>query len=203
MNEKRSLALAAGAALGITVLFFFLLVRPKLAEIADTQTQLATAQAEESRLRAEIKRLEAIRLDAPATIAKLTRISQYLPSTPDLPAFIRSVQAASTAAGVDLFSIAPSQPGALTGSTGIETITVTLVANGSFARMQDLMSRLESLPRIVQTTAFSFSPQVDELSGEASLSSTISLTMYVVQANATLKSVPAATPSATPTPGAS
>lgn len=198
MNERRNLMIAAGAAFAITLLAFMFLIRPKFAQIAEARAQIAEAQAEESRLRGEITRLEAIRRDAPATIARLARISQYLPSEPRLPEFIRAVQSASTLAGVDLRSIAPSQPNPLVGATGIDTITVSLVMEGSYPRMQDFMARLENLQRVVQTTAFSFAPEIDPLSGRVQLNATLTMTMYVVQPNATIKPAGGAT---TPPPG--
>jgi type IV pilus assembly protein PilO len=203
MNERRNLLLAGGAAFLVTVLFFVLLIRPKLAQIAEVRSEIVAAETEEARLRGEIARLEAIKKDAPATMARLARIKDYLPSTPELPSFIRAAQEAATAAGVDLISIAPSQPTALTGGTGIEQITVTLVLDGTYVRIQDFMSRLEQLSRIVQVTAFALSPQVDELSGRVSLNTTITMTMYVVQPDATLRSPSAgSTPAPSPTPTA-
>lgn len=201
MSERRALAIAAVAAVAVTLLYTVLLLRPKLAQISQTREQVTQAESEETRLRGELERLRALRKDAPATIARLARISRYLPSAPELPAFIRAVQAAATQAGVDLRSIAPAQPGALTGSTGVETINVTLVVEGGYFRMQDFLARMERLERIVQITAVTFSPKVDKLSPRLGLAATFSLTMYVVQPDATLRTAAAASPS--PSPGAS
>lgn len=205
MNERRPLVIAAAAALVVTLLYTVVILRPKLAEISATKAKVVEAQAEETRLRVEITRLEELQRNQPATIARLAKISQYLPSTPQLPAFIRLAQQAATLAGVDLESIAPSQPAALSGATGVETIAITLLINGAFARVQDFLARMENLPRIVEIRALSLSPQIDELSSTTTLSSTLSMTMYVVQPGARLtgasSSDGAATPS--PTPGAS
>lgn len=203
MNERRTLMIAAAAALVVTLMFFVLLIRPKLSQIAEVRGEIVAAETEEARLRGEIARLESIRSDAPATMARLAKIQQYLPSEPELPSFIRAAQQAATSAGVNLVSIAPSQPAPLTGGTGIDQITVTLVLDGSYVRIQDFMTRLESLSRIVQVTAFALSPQIDELSGRVDLGTTITMTMYVVKPDATLRSVtsaPAPSPTASATP---
>lgn len=201
MNDRRSLIIAAGATLLVTLLYTVVILRPKLAEISATKTLVTEAQAEETRLRGEIDRLESIRREAPATVARLARISKYLPSLPQLPEFIRVTQQAATLAGIDLKSIAPSQPGALTGTTGVEIITVTLVIEGAFARIQDFLARLENLPRIVEIRALSLSPQTDELSGTTTLATTLSMVMYVVKPEARLTTT--TTPDgSTPSPGA-
>lgn len=206
MSDRRSLLIGAAAALVVTMLYTIIVLRPKIAEISATREQVAQAQDEESRLRAEITRLESIRKNDPATMARLARISEALPSTPQLPAFIRVTQEAATLAGVDLKSIAPSQPSALTGATGVETITVTLMIEGAFARIQDFLARMEGLPRIVEIRALSLSPEVDALSTATVLASTLSLTMYVVEPDARLTagaSSGGTSPSPSPSPEAS
>lgn len=199
MSDRRSLVIAAAAALIVTLLYTVVVLRPKLAEISATREKVTQAQDEESRLRAEITRLELIRKNDPATMARLARISEALPSTPQLPGFIRVTQEAATLSGVDLKSIAPSQPSALAGATGVQTISVTLMIEGAFARVQDFLARMEDLPRIVEIRALSLSPQLDELSTTTVLTSTLSMTMYVVEPDARL-TVGAASESSSPSP---
>src|SRR5258707_11498485 len=117
MNTRRQIAIAAAVAVGLTALFFFFLLSPKLKEVSKTRDDVQTAQAEQATLQTELDHLKDVKKNAPGTMAKLAALSQYLPATPDLPGFIRQIQDAATRAGVDLQSIAPSPPATLTGAT--------------------------------------------------------------------------------------
>jgi Tfp pilus assembly protein PilO len=203
MTSRRQIAIAAAMAVGVTAVFFFLLLSPKLKDISKTRDDVQTARAEQETLQAQYDHLKDVKRNAPQTTAKLAALAQYLPSTPDLPGFIRLVQDAATRAGVDLQSIAPSPPAVLTGATGVQAINVTLTATAGFFRLQDFLARLENLQRTVEVRAFALSPTQSQLSSELILNTTISLTMFVAQPNASARgavSVPAA--SASPSPSA-
>ena len=199
MNTRRQLIIAAGAAVAVTVLFFVFLLQPKLGEIEDAQRETQGAIDRESTYRAELARLQALSKQEPQTRAKLATLMAYLPSAPDLPSFIRQAQAAATGAGVDLNSIAPTQPADLEGAKGIQTISATLTVHGGFHRMEDLLARLEGLQRVVEVRAIALSPVVDPLSGETVLDGTITLTMYVVADDAVFSKPTTAKPAPSPT----
>jgi Tfp pilus assembly protein PilO len=201
MNSRRQLVLAAAGAAGITVLFFFILLSPKLHSIGEVSDELDSARQQEQSLRAQLVHLQQVKRNATQTMAKLAAVSQFLPSSPDLPGFIRLVQDAATRAGIDLQSIAPSQPTALPLSAGISTITVTLHAQGGFHRVEDFMARLESLDRAVEVYALALTPTQSELSSQIVLQTTITMQMFVVEQNARLGAT-APAPATSPTAGA-
>jgi Tfp pilus assembly protein PilO len=205
MNTRRQIAIAAAVAVGLTALFFFFLLSPKLKDISKTRDDVQTAQAEQATLQTELDHLKDVKKNAPETMAKLAALSQYLPATPDLPGFIQQIQDAATRAGVDLQSIAPSPPAALTGATGVQAISVTLTANAGFFRIEDFLARLENLQRAVEVRSLALSPTPSQLSSELVLNSTISLTMFVAQPNASARgavTVPAPAATASPSPSA-
>src|SRR5258706_3716687 len=144
MNTRRQIAIAAAAAVGLTVLFFLFLLSPKMKDISKTKDDIETAKAQQATLQTELAHLKDVKKNAPGTMAKLAALSQYLPATPDLPGFIRQIQDAATRAGVDLQSIAPSPPATLTGATGVQAINVTLTATAGFFRIEDFLARLEN-----------------------------------------------------------
>lgn len=204
MTTRRQLAIAAAGAVGITVLFFLFLLNPKLHEISKTRSDIVTAQDEQQTLQVQIQHLQEVRKNAPQTTAQLAAAAQYLPSTPDLPGFIRLVQDAATQSGVDLQSIAPSPPAAVTNATGIQTISVTLTGQAGFFRLVDFLTRLENLQRAVEVRAISLSPIATSLSSELVLNTTITLQMYVVSSTAHAGGVSAApTPTPSGSPGTS
>lgn len=206
MNERQQAIVAGVVSVLVTLLFFVFLLKPKMSEVADARERFEQSQKEEGGLRNELARLDDVRARAPETTARLARVQQYLPSSPQLPGFIRLLQDAATGAGVDLRSIAPSPPGTLEGGDGIQTIAVTLTLSGGFFRIHGFLARLEQLDRIVEVTSISLAPATDDVTGAASLLSTFSLRMYVVQPDAqlgvTVGRRSGASPSPSPTGGA-
>jgi Tfp pilus assembly protein PilO len=193
--------IAGVVAVAVTAAFFLMLLKPKLNEISKTRSDVQTAKDEQLTLTTELAHLQDVKKNAPATMAKLAALSQYVPATPDLPGFIQQVQDAATQSGVDLQSIAPSPPADLTNASGVQSISVTLTCQAGFFRIEDFLARLENLQRAVEVRSISLSPLQSPVSGELTLSSTISMTMYVAAANATAR--PAGAPAAAPTPVAS
>jgi Tfp pilus assembly protein PilO len=202
MNTRRQLIIATAVALIVTLLFFLILLKPKLGEVSDTKDDVDTARNQEQILQVELQHLQAVRKNAPVTTAKLAALSQYLPSTPDLPGFIQLVQNAATLSGIDLQTIAPSPPGALASATGVQSIPVTLTAQAGFFRIEDFLARLENLPRVVEVRTITLAPTSTQLSNQLVLSTTISLTMFVAQPNASAHAA-SATPASSPTPSTS
>jgi type IV pilus assembly protein PilO len=206
MNARRQVVIAAAAAIGVTALFFFILLKPKMDQISKTKDDVQAARGQVATLQTEIAHLQDVKRNAPQTMAKLAALSQYLPSTPDLPGFIRLVQDAATSSGLDLQSIAPSPPAALPGSTGVQVISVTLTAQGGYFRIEDFLARLEQLERAVAVRSLALAPSQSAISSLVSLNTTITLNMFVAQPGASARggtTTPAAlspSPSAASTP---
>jgi Tfp pilus assembly protein PilO len=200
----RRFAVAGAAAAVVLVVFFLVVLRPTLARIGQVREQVTAEEGRAASLRLTLRQLRQAEQSAPVIMERLARFERLLPATPDLPSLITQLQAAATTSGVDLVSIAPSPPQALTGATGIQTISVTLQVRGGFFRLESFLTRLEDgreFQRVVEVTSLSIAPEVDPTTGLQTLSSTITLRMYVVQPNATLTGAapaPAASPRPTP-----
>lgn len=201
---RRQILIAIAAAVAVVLLFTLLLIKPKLGQIKEVNDKIETAEGRETDLRLSLRQLEQARRDAPATQAELAKFQLLLPPTPDLPTFIRQLQAAANADGIDLQSIAPSPPTSLGGGpgakgpqevVGVQTINVNLQVLAGFFRLESFLARLEDLQRVVEVRSISISPQVDEVTGETVLQSTITLTMYVAEPGARV-AAPRATPTA-------
>lgn len=177
----RRYALAAVAAVAIIAIFFLFLLSPKLKDISEVRDQIEQEQDEGQTLRNRLRQLQQAQRDEPTTRARLAVFDRLLPATPDLPSLIRQLQTASTASGVDLRSIAPSPPTALTGRAGVQVVSCTVQVIGGFFRLQSFLTRLEELQRVVEVTSIAISPQTDAVSGLFTLGSTITMRMYVVQ----------------------
>ena len=200
MTGRRQLTIAAAVAAGLTIIFFLFVLSPELSNISKVHTEAKAEQDKADTLLAKKMHLEDVRRNATELNARLAAVSGYLPSTPDLPDFIRLVQGAASLANVDLTSIAPSPPTKLGDATGVDEISVTLVVGGPFHPLEDFLSRLEQLRRIVLVQSLSLSPSIDAVTGATTLQSTIALKMYVVRPNARVGIPPATSPSPSPSP---
>lgn len=206
---RRNVIIAVAAAVAVVLLFWFFLIKPKGADIRDVNNKIEEARTTERQLRLSLQRLEEARRSTTATQAKLAKFQLLLPPTPDLPTFIRQVQAAANADGIELRSIAPSPPAPLGGAaaaSGIQEISVNLQVIGGFFRMESFLARLEDLQRVLEVRSISLAPTTDKITGEFTLQSTITLTMYVVAPGARASAVRTqtrSTPRATASPTAS
>jgi Tfp pilus assembly protein PilO len=193
--------LVAGAvALGVILLFFLVLLKPKFAQITEVRTQIEDAQATTDSLRIRLAQLEQAQRNQLDTLARLARFNSALPSTPDLPSLIRQLQTVADVSGMDLQSIAPSPPSKLPDATGVDVVNVNLQVTGGFFRLESFLTRLEDLSRVIEVRSIAVAPQTDPVTGLTTLSSTISFQMYVVQANAKVTAKAAPRAAATPTP---
>jgi Tfp pilus assembly protein PilO len=195
----RRYVLAGVAGLALIIVFFLFVLKPKLADITDVRGQIETEQDRTQSLQIALRQLQQAQQQQPQTLARLAIFNRLLPATPDLPALIRQLQTAASASGMDLVSIAPSQPQNLTGATGIQVVSVNLQLNGGFFRLETFLTRLEDLQRVVEITSIGISPETDETTGQMTLSTTLTFRMYIVQPNGRLTGSTVAT---TPTPAA-
>jgi len=192
----RRFAIAGAAGLAIIVLFFLVLLKPKLNQISEVRDQVQQQQGQAQTLENRLRQLQQAQRDEVTIRNRLSIFDRLLPPTPDLPSLIRQLQTAATASGMNLVSIAPSPPSALTGATGVQAVNVNLQMLGGFFRLQSFLTKLEDLPRVVEVTSMAITPQDDPITGLSTLNSTITFRMYVVQPNARLGgAAPAQTPS--------
>jgi Tfp pilus assembly protein PilO len=111
--RRWSLLTAVVAAL-VLVAGWFLVVHPKRSDAAALREQADQQRSANAALSQRIQMLRAQAKDLPAVKAKLAAISAKIPDNPSLPSLIRTLSAVADDAGVDLVSIAPSQPAAIT-----------------------------------------------------------------------------------------
>jgi Tfp pilus assembly protein PilO len=202
MTPRRQMLIAAVAAIAVTVLFFSFALRPKLSQIQEVRDEIETSQGQERSLQAELDRLKEASQDRTETIRKLNLLDRYLPDDADLPGFILAINEAADAAGMDLQSIAPSNPSTMEGAEGVQVINVTLATIGGFYRLEDFLIRLENLRRLVEVRSLTITPQTLTASEQVTLSASIALEMYVTQpgASVTGTTTGGTTPVPTPTP---
>ncbi|MEI8081935.1 MAG: type 4a pilus biogenesis protein PilO [Actinomycetes bacterium] len=156
-------------------------------QIATAEQQLKTAQTLLAQ-RQEIKNRTAV------TDAQWLKLAALVPQNPDLPSLIIELQDAAFASGVQIVSIAPSDP---TNTGGHWTIPLEIRFVGTWADTVDYMKSINKLNRGLREVSFvtATAPEKtgDPLLPYYSVSTTVKLSAYMIKA---------AESSATPTPAA-
>lgn len=115
MNKLQQwVALTAVAVLAILVGGWFFVVSPRRAHVDDLNTQAAAAQSQLTSLQSQVAMLKAQAKDLPAQRAKIAALSKQIPDDAQLPTLIRQLTATAAKSGVDLVTLAPGPPTALT-----------------------------------------------------------------------------------------
>jgi Tfp pilus assembly protein PilO len=165
---NRRAPIFAGVAMALLVVIAFVVfVMPKSGEISKAEDDLATAQAQEQSLRAQLASLQDAQEQAPKTRRQIQALENEVPQTADLPALIRLLREAADRAAVDLFQFAPSTP-TVDPSGTFSVISTSVNVTGSYFSLDEFLFRLESLPRAAKVTTISLTPGASSTSTSTS-----------------------------------
>ena len=179
MNRRAPIFAAIGMVL-LVLLVVFLAVLPKMQQVSDARDALAAAEAEETRLRGELERLQAVRAQLPEVRRRLARFNQKVPATADLPGLIRLLQNSADASNLVFFSIQPGTPtvvgGPAPGAPAVPTtpgvpaapagdasvIPADIVVHGGFFEIDQFLFRLETLPRAAKVVSITITTGAED-----------------------------------------
>jgi Tfp pilus assembly protein PilO len=163
---------------------WFLLVSPKRSHAAELRTTAASQVTANSQLETQLAVLKAQAKDLPKQQAKLAKVAAKIPDNPALPAMVRALTTAATSAGVELVSMTPGTPAAITaapaaapvaGSTRrtaaastaaagqLAMIPLTLSVVGGYFQVEQFVANLEDLPRSLRITSLTLAPGTNPL----------------------------------------
>jgi Tfp pilus assembly protein PilO len=198
LSGRVAALIAAVVVLAVILLGWFVLLSPQRskvssldAQIADTQTQIASTQAYVSN---------------PATkksIAQLARLKRLLPDDVHMSQVLRQLSAAAAAAGVRLNTITPSAP-AFVGSGQAAPIQLSL--EGHYGGLSNFMHLLRTQARVVgddikgkgrlySVTGIQFGAGSDAASGGSTITATVSLNVFL---NGSVAAAPVTATTTTP-----
>jgi Tfp pilus assembly protein PilO len=193
MRGKRAPIVVGVAAAALAVLLILFLVLPKLGEISDAKSELASAQAEEATLRSQIAALNDAKLKAREARATIAEVKEQIPELADEPGLLNLLNNAAVAAGLQEPSFAPSPP-VLDPVSGLSTITVGVTATGTYFDIADFLFKIETLPRAAKVTQISLTPQGEAGVGTVpELALTCSIDLYTSDTSAGPGSIPGQT----------
>jgi Tfp pilus assembly protein PilO len=179
--------LTAVGVIAVLAAGWFLLVSPQRSHATDLQSEAASQQSANDGLRAQVAQLEAQKKGLPAQQRLLDEIAAKIPASPELPALIRQLSTAAEAAGVDLVTLAPSEPAPVvatapvtttttTGSTSTGTpaaapasplvqIPVTVTVRGTYFNLNTFFRNVEKMNRAVDVPGFKIGPVEGNVGG--------------------------------------
>jgi Tfp pilus assembly protein PilO len=189
MEKMRQWSILTG--LTVVVVFaagWFLAVSPQRHHAAEFRAQTATQLSANAQLLTQVDQLKQQKLGLPAQQRLLDQIAAKIPDNPALPALIRELSTAATAAGVDLISMAPSQPAAVTTAAAtvaapatqagtssttapLEQISVSLNVQGSYYNVESFFAAVEKMKRAMRVTQWSIAPAIASSSAAPSAGS--------------------------------
>jgi Tfp pilus assembly protein PilO len=142
MSQSTQFALAGLAIVALAAAGWFLLVRPKQAEAAQTAVQIASVRKEIADRRAASTARQA---RVAVKTADLFKLAKVMPAEEDMAAMLLELNQVATDAGIVFESITPQAP---VGADGYRAIPITLVFRGNFYTLSDFLFRLRQLVQV-------------------------------------------------------
>lgn len=143
MNRQQMLLGVLGVIV-ILVLFYMFVFNPKQEELAEIETEIEEAIAQEAALEVRIASLEEVRARAPEIEASLATAESIIPREQALPSALRQLQLAADDAGAELTSVTPGRPAGTEGEIAeLAELTVNVVLTGSYFQLVDFLRRVE------------------------------------------------------------
>lgn len=158
---------------------WFLLISPKRSAAAELRDQAVAQDDANLRLKQKIAVLKTQKKDLPKQQARLVLLARHLPPSPELPNLVSTLDKAAASSGAVLLSLTPSPPAArqaaaaapgapvapgssvspggrpAAGGAGgpyLQEIAIQIKASGKLGELEQFLSELEALPRVILTT---------------------------------------------------
>lgn len=185
---------------------WFLLAKPQKGKIADLKAQTASQESANAVLLTQIRALQAEQKDLVQQQLVEQKFSTEIPDDAAEPTLIRQLSATAKGAGIDLTTITPGAPSALSVAAAAAPATATATATGAglyelplslsitgtYANIESFFAALEHLPRAIIVNSFSLAPSGD--TAQSPISTTLSTAVFFA---------PGSAPIAIPTPASS
>jgi Tfp pilus assembly protein PilO len=213
---------AALAAVLVLLAGYFLLVSPTRSTADEVSAQVQAQNDANDATQLRIDALKAQYKNLPDLQKDLAALQTHLPTTPQMPALLRSLSTAAARSGVTLVSVTPANPtalstngqaaGPLTSANAsapgaVSDYPVAIAIQGNFANVKLFMASLEAIPRSVLVTGLNVT-RAGESQGGVDASSTANgalkamISAHVFSATPGSAVAPAQTTTTTTTAGA-
>lgn len=136
----------------VAVLIVALLVAPQFARLANLGQNIAQAQADADAARLLLEQRLEIKERSAETEAKVMRLANQFPESPELPTFIIELQDVINESGLDFAEMSPSEPAA--SAAGYDIISIDVVVQGEWVDVVDMLQRLRRVTRQIRIVSF-------------------------------------------------
>lgn len=126
----------------VSLLAYLVLVSPKRSRASELDGEIAAAQVELSRLRAEQARVEE---EPTVPVADLGHLTKAMPDRLNMPALLLKIARVARETGISFDSITPSEPVPV---SGYQKVPVSLVFQGNFFALNDFLYRMRNLVQV-------------------------------------------------------
>jgi hypothetical protein len=125
----------------VSLLAYLVLVSPKRSRASELDGEIAAAQVELGRLRAERARVE----EPTVPVPKVARLKKAMPDRMNMPALLLDLAQVARKTGISFDSITPSEPVPV---SGYQKVPVSLVFQGNFFALNDFLYRMRNLVQV-------------------------------------------------------
>jgi len=150
---------------------WFLLISPKFAQADDVRTQADGASLQLMKLNKEVATLAALEKKKGTYVAQLRAKQAALPTSYDVPAFVRQLQDSGNALNVDISGITVGSPAKSGTVSDVVELPITLAAQGSPANLSRFLTKLQTgQPRAILISSVNLNIQsTDQAATTASI----------------------------------
>ncbi|MHB8840313.1 MAG: type IV pilus inner membrane component PilO [Candidatus Aquicultor sp.] len=167
----------------MVALFYVFAWSPQTARLAELDQQRAAEETKLDAAKSTLTMLVQVRKTASESEFELVKVRTKMPSEPQLPTLIVSLQNIADDAGVALLSITPGEP-ASQGAYG--EIAISTSVSGSYVSIIDFLKRLEKASRELRVNT------INVAGGTTYPDLAVKLTMSAYTMNDTTQTAPAA-----------
>ncbi|MBA2442627.1 MAG: type 4a pilus biogenesis protein PilO [Rubrobacter sp.] len=170
-SDRNTLIIGVGAILLAVLGFYFLLLAPLRAEIADREEERDAREQQLQQLEAEVAELEEVQRQAPELERQLLELSRRVPEQEEIPTLILQVEEIAASSGVTQLLIQSGEVAEPTeevpeGEGGDYTaIPVTMSFEGTYVELQEFLLRLRNLTRLVTVNEVTYE-EVEEVADD-------------------------------------
>ncbi len=170
-TTHRIAAVAAAAALVLVALWYLALFHPATQKLAAAHKAEIAASQKVTQLNGQIGQLQVLQKQIPLDTAKLAALQAAITADPSLATALVQLHQAATESGVSLSSVSPSAPtGQSSGAqtSGPPSITLALLASGSYSQIRAFLAALANMPRTLVIDSLDISGSGTKLSANIS-----------------------------------
>jgi Tfp pilus assembly protein PilO len=175
------------AVLAIVAAGWFLAIAPQKHKVSNLGSQATQQEQNNSGLRTRLAQLTTAQQAVPSEQAEVAAITQKIPSDPAMPSYVRALTVIAQKAGVELVSIAPGGPVAVTVAApavaapaaaatpsaapsaaaapaaavppvSLQSISVSLTVQGGYFQIQQFTAALQTLARTTVVSTVALAP---------------------------------------------